>query len=425
MRYSAPRGTQDVLPRDAGKWRMVEDHVRRVCDLYGYEEIRTPIFEQTELFVRGIGEVTDIVEKEMYTFPDKRGRSMTLRPEGTAPVARAFIEHKMFSEPRPVKLYYIGPMFRYERPQAGRQRQFSQFGIEAFGSGDAILDAEVIDLAYTLYRGLGLHNSTARINTIGCPACRPHYNEHIKEKMSASLDRLCTNCRSRYERNPMRILDCKTESCRKIAAKVEPISSFLCAECAEHFSAVQESLRAMSVPFELDPTIVRGFDYYTRTVFEFVSSGIGAQDAIGGGGRYDGLIESCGGPPTPGVGFAAGIDRLLLAIEASGAIDESERMPGCFVAAVGDGARLSAARLVASLRRHGVSADMDYMGRSLRAQMRHADRMNVRTVVILGEDELRAGVIQVKDMNDGEQWEVPLEGAADAICTFLQPAGGR
>jgi histidyl-tRNA synthetase len=425
MRYSAPRGTQDVLPRDIGKWRRVEDHVRRVCDLYGYEEIRTPVFEQTELFVRGIGEVTDIVEKEMYTFADKRGRSMTLRPEGTAPVARAFIKHKMFSEPQPVKLYYIGPMFRYERPQAGRQRQFSQFGVEAFGSGDPILDAEIIDLAYTLYRGLGLDNSIARINTIGCPVCRPRYNEHIRSALSTGLEQLCDNCRSRYERNPMRILDCKSESCRKAAAEAGPIWSFLCAECAEHFSSLEESLRAMSVPFELDPTIVRGFDYYTRTVFEFIASGIGAQDAIGGGGRYDGLIESCGGPPTPGVGFAAGIDRLLLAIEACGAISETQGELGCFVAAIGEGARLKAADLVASLRRSGVSADMDYMDRSLRAQMRHADRNGARVVAILGEDELRAGAVQVKDMKEGEQWEVPLEGAADAICAFLQPACGK
>lgn len=422
MRYSAPRGTQDVLPRDIVKWRRVEDHVRRVCELYGYEEIRTPVFEQTELFVRGIGEVTDIVEKEMYTFPDKRGRSMTLRPEGTAPVARAFIEHNMFSEPQPVKLYYIGPMFRYERPQAGRQRQFSQFGIEAFGSGDAILDAEIIDLAYTLYRGLGLVNSIARINTIGCPACRPRYNEHIRNVLSSDLEQLCPNCRSRYDRNPMRILDCKAESCRRIAGKVGPISSFLCRECAVHFSSLQDSLRSMSVPFELDPTIVRGFDYYTRTVFEFMASGIGAQDAIGGGGRYDGLIESCGGSPTPGVGFAAGIDRLLLAIEASGLTQDTQRTLGCFVAAVGEGARLSAARLVASLRRLGVSADMDYMGRSLRAQMRHAGRYRARIVAILGEDELRAGATQIKDMNEGKQWEVPLESAADEIRAFLQSA---
>ena len=254
------------------------------------------------------------------------------------------------------------------------------------------------------------------------PCIRPRYNEHIRNVLSSDLEQLCPNCRSRYDRNPMRILDCKAESCRRIAGKVGPISSFLCSECAVHFSSLQDSLRSMSVPFELDPTIVRGFDYYTRTVFEFMASGIGAQDAIGGGGRYDGLIESCGGSPTPGVGFAAGIDRLLLAIEASGLTQDTQRTLGCFVAAVGEGARLSAARLVASLRRLGVSADMDYMGRSLRAQMRHAGRYRARIVAILGEDELRAGATQIKDMNEGKQWEVPLESAADEIRAFLQSA---
>lgn len=419
MNYSAPKGTRDLLPGETEKWRYVERHVHQVCDLYNYKEIRTPIFEQTELFVRGIGEVTDIVEKEMYTFFDKGDRSMTLRPEGTAPVARAFIEHKMFGEALPVKLYYVGPMFRYERPQAGRYRQFAQFGIEAFGSGDAVLDAEVIDLAHTVYSGLGLRQIEAKVNTIGCPMCRPKYRQHIRQVLSGSLAQLCEDCRSRYERNPMRILDCKNERCRDLVEAVGSIEPFLCEDCAAHFRTLQESLQTMSVPFRVDPTVVRGFDYYTRTVFEFVASGIGAQDAIGGGGRYDGLIESCGGPSTPGVGFAAGLDRLLLAMEAQGITPDLADRLGCFVVALGARARAVSARLVTELRRHGVSADLDYMDRGIRAQLKHASRCGARSVVILGKDELESGVIQFRDMDRSEQWEMPLPEAVGRIAEFV------
>lgn len=425
MNYSAPKGTRDLLPGETEKWRYVERHLHRVCDLYRYREIRTPIFEQTELFVRGIGEVTDIVEKEMYTFHDKGHRSMTLRPEGTAPVARAFIQHKMSGEALPVKLYYVGPMFRYERPQAGRFRQFSQFGIEAFGSADAVLDAEVIDLAHSVYSGLGLRHVEARVNTIGCPACRPKYREHIKQVLANSRAQLCKDCQSRYERNPMRILDCKNESCGAVVEAVGSIGPFLCQECAAHFSRLQESLQAMSVPYRVDSTVVRGFDYYSRTVFEFVASGIGAQDAIGGGGRYDGLIESCGGAPTPGVGFAAGLDRLLLAMEAQGVMPDLADRLGCFVVGLGARARATSARLVAELRRLGVSADLDYMDRSIRAQLKHASRCSARSVAIIGEDELESGAIQLRDMDRGEQRDVPLSEAASRIAEFVLGQTGR
>jgi len=425
MKYSAPKGTRDVLPGETEKWRYIEERIHRICELYGYKEIRTPLFEQTELFVRGIGEVTDIVEKEMYTFLDKGSRSMTLRPEGTAPVARAFVEHKLFGEAQPVKLYYVGPMFRYERPQAGRFRQFSQFGVEAFGSKDPALDAEVIGLAYDFFDSLGLGQSQARVNTIGCPECRPRYRDHIKRVLSEKLGELCPDCRSRYGRNPMRILDCKNESCRAIVNDVGSIEPFLCEECSAHFALLKEYLDALSVPYTIDPRIVRGFDYYTRTVFEFTAGGIGAQDAIGGGGRYDGLIESCGGPPTPGVGFAAGIDRLLLAMEANGAAPNLNIRLGCFIVALGQESKVQSAKLVASLRRRGVSADMDYMERSMRAQMKHASRCGARFVAIIGQDELAAGVVQLRDMDRGEQWPVPLSEAVDRISECLMSASRK
>lgn len=425
MRYSAPRGTRDILPGEIEKWQHVEGRIHRICELYGYKEIRTPMFEQTELFVRGIGEVTDIVEKEMYTFADKANRSMTLRPEGTAPVARAFIEHKLYAEAQPVKLYYIGPMFRYERPQAGRYRQFSQFGVEAFGSMDPMLDAEIISLAHDFYVSLGLDQIKARINTIGCPECRPRYQGHIKQVLSGRLDQLCRNCQQRYGRNPMRILDCKNERCSGIASEVGSIDPFLCDECSEHFEAVKTSLDELSIPYVIDPAIVRGFDYYTKTVFEFVAEGIGAQDAIGGGGRYDGLIESCGGPATPGVGFAAGLDRLLLAMEANGIEPAVSNRLGCFVVAPDKGSRIRSACLVSSLRRLGVSADMDYVGRSMSRQLKHASRLDARCVAILGEDELARGVTQVRDMDRGEQWEVPLSEAASRIADFVRSVSGE
>lgn len=420
MKYSAPRGTRDILPGEIEKWQYIEGRIHRICALYGYKEIRTPMFEQTELFIRGIGEVTDIVEKEMYTFFDKANRSMTLRPEGTAPVARAFIEHKLFGEAQPVKLYYLGPMFRYERPQAGRYRQFSQFGVEAYGSMDAVLDAEIIALAHDFYTSLGLGQIEARVNTIGCPECRTRYREHIKKVLSGKLSELCPDCRSRYERNPMRILDCKREDCGMIVSEVGSIESFLCEECAIHFEALKESLDALSVPYVVDSRLVRGFDYYTKTVFEFVTGGIGTQDAVGGGGRYDGLIESYGGPSTPGVGFAAGIDRILLAMEANDVNPCNPSRLGCFVVALGRESRTRSASLIASLRRQGVSADMDYVDRGMRAQLKHASRLGARCVAILGDDELDAGVIQLRDMDRGEQWEVPLSEAVDRIARFVR-----
>lgn len=410
MELFAPRGTNDILPGSVGRWQYLERIVRETCERHGYREIRLPIFEHTEVFARGVGATTDIVEKEMYTLEDRSGRSLTLRPEGTAQVVRAFIEHKLYGQALPLKVYYIGPMFRYERPQKGRYRQFHQFGVEAFGSASPLLDVEMIALPISLYRAVGLHEFEVHINSIGCSTCRPAYRERLTEYLSAHRAALCSTCQDRLERNPLRVLDCKNPTCRELTEGAPKSFEHLCDECAEHFSAVRSGLDGLGIRYVLNSRLVRGLDYYSRTVFELIGLDLGAQDALGGGGRYDGLVEECGGPPTPAVGFAVGMERLLLSLEARGALPSEESAPYVYVAALGDAARSRALEIAFALRDKGLGAELDYEGRSLKAQMRSAQRSGAGYVLIIGDEELAKGEVVVKKMDTGEQSTVPLEG---------------
>ena len=421
MLTTAPRGTRDILSPEVEKWQYLEEKIRQHCHRYAYSEIRTPIFEHTELFQRSVGETTDIVQKEMYTFQDRGDRWLTLRPEATASTVRAYLENKLYAQPQPVKLYYIGPMFRYDRPQAGRYRQFYQFGIEVIGSQDPAVDAEVILLAVHLFADLGLRDLEVQLNSIGCPQCRRAYRQELRSYLQGHLEELCSDCRTRYEQNPLRVLDCKEERCRKVAGEAPALSSYLCQECREHFELVQGYLQSLDVKYQLNPNLVRGLDYYTKTVFEIVSRELGAQAAICGGGRYDGLVEECGGQPTPGIGFALGMERLLMALEKGGS-----KLPGrapldVFLVALGSRAQGAALKLLYQMRQQNLRADKDYLGRSLKAQMKYADKKEARYVVILGEDELERNVVLIREMATGEQEEVPLEEAVEII---LEKMGG-
>lgn len=419
-RTTAPRGTSDILPRDMGQWHQLEQKVRDVCAVYGYEEIRTPIFEHTELFARGIGEVTDIVEKEMYTFADRADRSLTLRPEGTAGVVRAYLEHRLDTEAQPVKMYYMGPMFRYERPQAGRARQFHQLGVETVGTMDPAMDAEVIALLVALLRSVGLDEFTVHINSIGCPGCRPAYVERLREALAPVQDELCTSCQQRFERSPLRILDCKRARCIELTQDVPVLTDALCASCAKHFEEVVAYLSELGLTHQLTPRLVRGFDYYTRTVFEVTSPVLGAQDALGGGGRYDGLVETLGGQPTPAVGFAAGMERILLAAAKKGG-QASPSILDAYVVTLGEGARAVAVRTAAALRDANLKTELDYMDRSLRAQLRQANRLGARVAVIIGEEEVTADTVRIRDMDSGEERTI---AAADVVQLVQQLRGG-
>jgi len=414
MRYHRPKGTFDILPDDAPRWRLVERTFRDICRRYDYAEIRTPIFEETDLFVRSVGEDTDIVAKEMYTFEDKGGRSLTLRAEGTAPAVRAFLEENIQGQDRErlVKLSYLAPIFRQDKPQAGRYRQHHQGGVEAIGSPDPAVDAEVIDLALSFYRALGIEDARLLINSVGCPKCAPGYVETLKASVADSLPEMCRDCQRRFETNPLRLLDCKNEVCRQVTAGAPKMLDELCDECAEHFAGLREHLDALDIAYEIDPRIVRGLDYYTRTAFEFRHDALGAQDAIGGGGRYDGLVELCGGPSIPGVGLGIGIERLLMVREALGVEDEEEPREGSFIVTIGDEAWMPGYRLLHELRQQGLKAEIDYRRRSVRAQMRYADSQCYLNAVILGGDEIAKGVATVRDMLSGEQQEVPLEELA-------------
>ncbi len=409
MQIQVPRGTQDILPGQVEKWHYVEAFMRQVAHEYGFQEIRTPIFEHTELFLRGVGETTDIVEKEMYTFADKKGRSLTLRPEGTASAARSFIEHSLYAQPQPTKLYYIGPIFRYEAPQAGRYRQHHQFGVEVFGSPYPVTDAEVILLAVDLFSRLGLNQLTVHINNIGCPECRAAFRDALVAYFEPHRSELCSDCRSRLQRNPLRILDCKQQRCGQIVQEAPEISDFLCSGCQDHFNDVQRYLAAAGVKYEVDTRIVRGLDYYTRTVFEVISTDLGAQSTVCGGGRYDHLIETVGGPATPGVGFGMGIERLLLTLEQNNCYLPGTKIPDLFFATLGEAAQVTAFKLLLPLRQAGVTALMDQMGRSLKAQLKYANKLGARYVAILGESELAEKKVQLKQMSDGREWVLPLE----------------
>lgn len=414
MSIQKPVGTQDLLPGAVEKWQYLEGKARELCRRFNYREIRTPVFELTELFQRGVGETTDIVEKEMYTFQDRGERSLSLRPEGTAGVVRSYVENKLYGEPDVSKLYYIGPMFRYERPQAGRYRQFHQFGVEAFGSEDPALDAEVIALGYTFYREIGLKDVTVEINSVGTPAVRAKYREHIQRFFAPVKDKLCKDCQSRYDRNPMRLLDCKIDQAYGEGAPT--ILEHLDEECAGHFEAVQAHLKAMDIPFRINPRLVRGLDYYTHTAFEYKAAGIGAIDTIGGGGRYNGLVGQIGGNDRPGVGLGLGLERILLVLEAQGVDIPAEPPLDVYLIGLGDAAERETVKLLQALRLRGLKAERDYLGRKIKAQMKSADRLNARYVAILGDDELARGEIAVKSMATGEQETLPLAGLAEAIA---------
>ncbi|HHW91505.1 MAG TPA: histidine--tRNA ligase [Firmicutes bacterium] len=419
MLMTAPRGTRDILSPEVEKWQYLEEKIRKHCRRYAFSEIRTPIIEHTELFQRSVGETTDIVQKEMYTFQDRAGRWLTLRPEATASTARAYLENNLFAQPQPVKLYYIGPMFRYDRPQAGRYRQFYQFGVEVIGTQDPAVDTEVILLAVHLFADLGLRDLEVHLNSIGCPQCRGAYRQELRDYLAGHLEELCPDCRARYEQNPLRVLDCKQERCRQVARKAPEFSSYLCEECREHFQLVQGYLRSMDVKYQLNPNLVRGLDYYTKTVFEIVSRELGAQAAICGGGRYDGLVEECGGQPTPGIGFALGMERLLLALDNAGIKLPGREPLDAFLATIGSEAQAPALKLLYQLRQHNLRVDKDYLGRSLKAQLKYADKKEARFVVILGEGELKRNVVLIRKMATGEQEEVPWEQAVEKILAEM------
>jgi histidyl-tRNA synthetase len=417
----APRGTRDILPGEVEKWQFLEGKIKRICRLFGYGEIRTPIFEHTELFLRGVGETTDIVSKEMYTFMDRGERSLTLRPECTASVCRAYMEHKMYGDLQPVKVYYVGPMFRYDRPQAGRYRQFHQFGVEVFGTEDPTVDAEVIALSLVFFRELGLSEFELHINSVGCPECRSSYRGKLQEVLKERVGELCHDCAGRYEKNPLRILDCKSESCRELTEGVPLMVDNLCRECGVHFEEVKKALDVLGEAYVVNPRLVRGLDYYTKTAFEIISPVLGAQSSIGGGGRYDNLMSEIGGPDTPGIGFAIGLERVLLAMEAAGAKLPVGNLVDVFVATAGVPGEI-ALKLVMELRAAGVAVEKDYMGRSLKAQFKFADKKGARFLVILGEEEIAAGQATVRYMARGEQENVELKNLVRYLSGLVEEA---
>lgn len=418
MTYDLVRGMYDILPDEIPWWQLAEDAVREMARRYNYREIRVPLVEHTELFTRGVGEATDIVTKEMYTFQDRGERSLTLRPEGTASVARAYLTHGWQTSEPFQKLFYLGPMFRYEKPQKGRNRQFHQYGIEVLGALDPSVDAEVIAFAWSLMEILGLGGLRLRLNSIGCAADRKQFHEILRQHFAPSIDRMCDDCRRRLGENPLRILDCKDERCQPFIDKAPGSADHLCPECAEHFSAVRGWLDRLELAYDIDPRLVRGLDYYTRTVFELMSSDLGSQDTLIGGGRYDGLIEMLGGPPTPGIGFAGGLERLVLVLQQRQPdAMEVERLD-LFLATLGEEARRAGMMLATALRRFGISVDIDHRARGLRKQMTQANQLRARNLLVLGEDEAHAGRGRLKDMDSGEEREVSLDPESLADLLF-------
>ena len=406
----APKGTKDILPGEVHKWHYVEDKIKDICNRFGYCEIRTPVFEYTELFDRGIGETTDVVQKEMYTFMDKGGRSITLRPEGTASAVRAYLEHNLYAGPQPTKLYYEQSCYRYEKPQAGRLREFHQFGVEVFGSEEPCIDAEVISLVSVLLEELQISDIELNINSIGCPRCRKVYNQALKDYFHTKKEELCGTCLERLEKNPLRILDCKSPVCHEIAKDAPVILDYICDDCSNHFEALQDYLKGMGISFTINPYIVRGLDYYTKTVFEFVSTAIGSQGTVCGGGRYDGLVEELGGSPTPGVGFGLGLERLLMVLEnqEKNALPD-ETVPMLFIASVGKEAEQAAQTLVYQLRKAGIYCEKDALSRSVKAQMKYANKIGAKYAIVLGDEEIVRQCVTVKEMETGEQTAVALQ----------------
>lgn len=404
----AIKGTRDVLPEDVYKNQYIEATALDIAEKFGYKEIRTPVFEHTELFQRGVGDTTDVVQKEMYTFDDKGGRSITLRPEGTAGAARAYLENGLCNETLPQKVCYLTSCYRYEKPQAGRLREFHQFGVECFGTQSPLADAELIALAKSVFDTLGVTDLHLEINSIGCPECRARYYDALRTYFSEQEDALCDTCKGRLERNPMRILDCKSPVCQKIAKDAPAVLDYLCADCRDHFDKVQTYLKAQNIAYTINPRIVRGLDYYTKTVFEFISDSIGAQGTVCGGGRYDGLIEELGGQKTPSLGFGMGLERLQLLMEAQGCAFPAAEKPDLFIAALGDKATLKAVELAKDMRSEGFSVLYDLNQRSVRAQMKYANKLNAKFNVVLGDNEVDAGSAKLKNMETGEESDISL-----------------
>lgn len=405
----AIKGTKDVLPKDVHKNQYIEATALDIASKFGYKEIRTPVFEHTELFQRGVGDTTDVVQKEMYTFDDKGGRSITLRPEGTSGAVRSYLENGLCNEALPQKVCYLTSCYRYEKPQAGRLREFHQFGVECFGSASPLADAEIIALAKSLFDTLGVKDLSLEINSIGCPTCRAEYHKALKEYFSSRKDKLCDTCKSRLDRNPMRILDCKSPICHEIAEGAPVVIDYLCDECKEHFENVQKYLKAQNIEYTINPQIVRGLDYYTKTVFEFVSNSIGAQGTVCGGGRYDGLVEELGGQHTPSLGCAIGIERLMLLMEAQGCEFPEAEKPDLFIVALGEKATLKAVEIAKDMREEGFSALLDLNQRSVRAQMKYADKLGAKFNVVIGDNEVEAKTAKLKNMQTGEETEINLD----------------
>lgn len=404
---TAPRGTKDLLPQESYKWQYVEKEFNNVCAQFNYKETRVPTFEHTELFERGVGDTTDVVEKQMYTFLDKGNRSITLRPEGTSSVARSFLQNSLYAEAMPAKMYYNIPCFRYEKSQKGRLREFHQFGVEVFGAEAPTIDAEVISLALTFLDRVGLKDLTVHINSIGCKECRKKYNDALREFLRPRLDKLCDTCKGRFERNPLRILDCKSEICQEQIQGAPVLLDYICDDCREHFEKFKACLDNMGIKYEIDPGIVRGLDYYSKTVFEIISGDF----TVCGGGRYDGLVEELGGQSTPAIGFGLGIERLLLRLEETGAVIPEPENVDLYVAPLGEKASLYVQQLVYNLRKKGIKAETDHMGRGLRAQMKYADKIGCRYSLVLGDNEIDTGIASVKNMTDGTKTDIKLDEA--------------
>ena len=409
MLTKAPRGTKDITPKDAYKWNYVENKFREICSLFGYEEMRTPIFEHTELFKRSVGDTTDIVQKEMYSFTDKGERDITLKPEGTAGVVRAFIENKLYADTQPTKLFYITPCFRYERPQAGRQRQFHQFGIEALGSDKPSLDAEVIALAVQSFNEVGLKDLAVSINSVGCPTCRAEYNVKLKEYLDAKSDVLCETCLDRKDKNPMRVIDCKNPNCKENLNDIPFMVDHICDDCKDHFEKLQSYLKEMDINFVVDRSIVRGLDYYKKTAFEIISNDIGSQSTVCGGGRYDGLVEQLGGPKgVSGIGFGLGVERLLLTMENNNIEIENPYATDIFIVTIGDEAKTKSFKLLKDLRTNHISAENDHLDRSVKAQFKYSDKINAKFTIVIGDDELANDTATLKNMSTSEQTTIKL-----------------
>ncbi len=407
------KGTADVLPSDSYKWQFVEKKMLETAGLFGFHEIRVPVFEYTEVFTKNVGETTDVVQKEMYTFTDKGDRSITLRPEFTAGVVRSVIEHGLINGALPVKACYVGGCYRYEKPQAGRMREFHQFGAEMFGAADPAADAEMILLANSVLTNLGIKNLSLEINSIGCPQCRAKYHAALKEYFASRADELCDTCKDRLDRNPMRILDCKSPVCKAIADDAPIMIDYLCDECESHFEGVKKHLNAVGLNFTVNPKIVRGLDYYTKTVFEFISGEIGAQSTVCGGGRYDGLVEEFGGDKTPAIGFGLGIERLLIRLSENGVEIPNDQKPDLYIAPLGEMAAQKAQVIAFTLRKNGIKVETDHIGRGLKPQMKYSDKIGAKYTLVLGDSEIETGKIRLKNMENGEQTEYELERLSD------------